>query len=277
MNYLSLIFRIAAVLSAMIACILFFVLEGRVKEKGKEVFQLQTQLQTLTNENESASLEIAELEEKLAAKNKLVNEAKTKTEETKAEMVIEMQENQRVQNNLIESQRKIEQLEETTNRLRKELVNAENFAATASQESIIAQLSDRVEELTVANTELRDKIRAMDSTALDDVSEDDLAESTDKKSDSMLSDAEKLTVDEISAIKEETRVASLSISNGIIVLTMKKELDLKPGTVITLAKNPETIAKVKIININGSLAIANILPGSSLDDLAKNDLVKIVR
>ena len=54
-------------------------------------------------------------------------------------------------------------------------------------------------------------------------------------------------------------------------------MKLKPNMTIKLVKDAEVIAQVKIININGTLAIASILPGAKLDNLSKGDIVKILR
>ena len=261
MSYLSLIFRIIAFFSAAVACILYFLTVDKVEEKEKEVLKIQAELQSFIDRNDSVSLEIGELQKKLAVKAKLVDEAKIQVEEAKAELVAEMQEGQRIQNKLIESQKEVSQLEETITRLRKELLNAEDMYAASSQEGVIAQLSDRIEELTTANNQLKDKILALEKST----------------GTPAQSDVQKLTPDEIDAIEEETKIASLSKANGIIVLNADEKLNLKPGTLVKLINRSKVVAEIKVININGSLAIANILPGAQLDELSKGDTVKILR
>ncbi len=277
MNYLSLILRIVAILSAAITVVLYFSLKGKVEEKETELLTLRTEFQTLTDKSESANLEIAELEEELSASLALADEVTAQVEATKAEMFAKMQENQRVQSELTAARMKTSQLEATALRLRQELVNAERVAAAASQESVIAQLGERVEELTVANTALREQIRGSESFTK---SSDPVALDTDESGNSLDSAPpiiQKLTPKQLKAIKEETKIASLSTANGLIVLNTDEDLQLTPGTIITLVKDSEAVAKVKIINTNGSLAIANILPGSQLDGVSKGDTVKILR
>ena len=245
--------------------------------KEKELSRVQSELRTLVDKNESASLEIAELREKLTAGSQLVEESKVKIEETKAEMVAEMQENQRMQNELIETQLKVTELEEVVNRLRKELLNTENVFAATSKEGVIAQLSERIEELTAENSKLRDEIRVV-KPVTKDTDSSSIADQTDtNRVDSTQFTVQKLTSEEVSAIEEETKIASLSVANGIIVLNADKKLNLEIGTVIKLVKDSKAIAQVKVININGSLAIASVLPGAKLDDLSKGDTVKILR
>ncbi len=275
MNYLSLILRIFAILAAITAGVLYFLLEGKLDEKGKKLAQVQAELQVLLDENETADLEISELREDLTKENKLIEEANTQLEEAKAKLVAEMQESQRVQKELIETQQKVTQHEETITRLRQELVNAESLFAANSQESLIAQLQERIEELTAANSLLRDKIK---TSATPD--EKDSPVDTKPKVSTTVSEpftVRTLSADEVASIKEETKIASLSIENGIIVLDAAEQPNLKPGTTIDLVKASKVIARVKIVNINGSLAIAYIRPGADLNDLSRGDTVKILR
>lgn len=275
MNYLSLTLRIVAILAAIAAGFLYFLSEGTLDEKETELAQIRAELQALLDTNELTNLDVSELQEKLTVETKLVEETKIQLEEAQAELVAEMQESQSVQNKLIETQRKVIQLEETTNRLREELINTENLFAAASKESLIAQLNERIEKLTVTNVQLRGKTQA--STSLTDDDAAVYTEPTTGTTGPTQFTAQTLTSDELSAIKEETKIASLSTANGIIVLDAGKKLNLAPGTTINLVKGSETIAQVEIININGSLAIGNIRPGAKLDDLSKGDTVKILR
>ena len=150
---------IVAILGAIIAGVLYFLSADRLVDKEEKIVQMQAELQLLLDKNESADLEIAELQEILTGQTKLVEEADVRMEEDRAKLVVEMQESQRTQKKLIEAQKKITQLEETTTRLREELVNAENLFAAASQESLIAQLKERISELATSNAQLRNEMK----------------------------------------------------------------------------------------------------------------------
>lgn len=275
MNFLSLTFRIIAILSAGIAGTLYFLTADKIEEKDKEIARVRSELQTLIDKNENMSLEVSEFQEKLLENTKLTEEAQIKVEEAKAELIAEMQENQRLQNKIIDTQRQISRLEETTNRLREELLNAENESANASQEGVIAQLSDRIEELMRENEKLKDEISTLKGPTGDIASNADL-DSTNVVELTPFS-VRTLTLDEANAIKDKTSVASLSAENGIIVLNAGPKLNFNPGLVVELVKGLEVIARVKVINTKDSLAIANILPGAKLDGLSKGDTVKILR
>lgn len=276
MNYLSLILRIVAILGAIVAGALYFLSADRLGNKEEKIVQMQAELQLLLDKNESADLEIAELQENLIAKTKLVEEAEVKLEEDRAKLVVEMQESQRTQKKLIEAQKEITQLEEMTTRLRKELINAENLFAAASQESLIAQLKERIGELATSNAQLRDQMKTLATPSNDEDSSID-PEAETKTTGPYKFGFKKLTPEKVNAIKEETKIASLSIANGIIVLNTDKQLNLVPGETINLVKATEIIAQVEIININGPLAIAYIKPGAKLNGLSKDDIVKILR
>ena len=275
MNYLSLILRIVAILAAIAAGMLYLLLAGKLDEKEKKLAQVQTELQILLDKNETADLEISELQEDLTEENKLIEEANIKLEEAKAKLVAEMQESQRVQKKLIETQQKVTQQEETITRLRQELVNAESLFAAASQENLVAQLEERIEELTAANSQLRDEIKTSTLPSKEDSPVD--TESKTNVTPSEQFTVRTLTADEANSIKEEAKIASLRTENGIIVLDSGEQTSLETGTTVDLAKASTVIARVKIINVNGSLAIAYIRPGANLSDLSKGDTVKILR
>lgn len=275
LSYLPFVLRIAAILSAATACTLYFLSKGTVDEKEKEIRQVRAELQILSDKNESADLEIISLQEALTEQNKLAEDAKIQLEEAKAQTVVEIQESKRLQKRLIEAMKKTQILEETANRLRRELIDAEEMFVNASQEGLIAQLNERIEELIVENTRLKKQIKSLEpAVELDDpatpelnTSEENLVQFT----------VQKLSKAEFNALNEATKIASISTENGILVLNADPTLKLKPGMTIKLAKDAEVIAQVKIININGTLAIANILPGAKLDNLSKGDTVKILR
>ena len=275
LSYLPLVLRITAILSAATACTLYFLSKGKVDEKDKEIEQVRAELQILYDKNESAYLEITSLQEALTEQSKLAEDNKIQLAEAKAQTVAEIQESKRLQERLIEAMKKNQLLEETANRLRKELINAEEMFVKTSQEGLIAQLNERIEELTANNTQLEGKIKQLESS----MKFDDLTtpEPTTSEETSVRFTVQKLTKDEFNALNEETKIASISTENGILVLNADPALKLKPNMTIKLVKNAEVIAQIKIININGTLAIASILPGAKLDDLSKGNTVKILR
>lgn len=282
LHYFPFALRTIAILSAIIACGLYFLLEGKLQEKDQSLKQIRMELGALKDENESANLEIASLQEQLAEEKQLTEASGIAVEEAEAQLAAERQESQRLQDKLNETVAKTNQLEETANRLRRELVSTENSFASNSQESVIAQLSERVEELTQANIELEDKIKALPNSSsfaseTENPAPAEQATLASKTADPAPTEPATLTADEVEAIEEETKIASISAANGIIVLDADPDLNLKSGMQISLIKNAKVAAKVKIININGTLAIANILPGANMDSLSKGEIVKILR
>lgn len=275
LSYLPLVLRITAILSAVTACALYFLSKGTVDEKEKEIGQVRAELQILSDKNESADLEITSLQEALTKQSKLAEDAKIQLEEAKAQTVAEIQESKRLQKRLIEAMKKTQLLEETANRLRKEMIDAEDMFANVSQEGLIAQLNERIEELTAENNRLKKQIKPLEpSVELDDPV---TPEPNTSRENPVQFTVQKLSKAEFNALNEETKIASISTENGILVLNANPTLKLKPGMTIKLAKEAEVIAQIKIINISGTLAIANILPGAKLDNLAKGDTVKILR
>ena len=270
MKLLSLILRIVAIIASIAACTLYFLSEDKLEEQKQEIAQVRVQLQALSDEKETAILEAASLREKLSANASLLEEGNSQVEEVQAELAAAKQESIRLKNKLEKAEREFSNLKASTDRLRSELINAEESLAAASQEGLIAQLNERIEKLTSTNNQLREEIRMLvdgQSGPLVNADENAVPKFT----------VQTLSPNQARRIKEETKIASLSISNGIVVLDAKSELDLEPGSTIQLVKGLEILAEVKIVNLNDSLAIANILPGAKLEGLAKGDVVKILR
>ena len=78
-------------------------------------------------------------------------------------------------------------------------------------------------------------------------------------------------------IAENVTIASVSSSDGILILEAAPELGLAPGMDVTLIQNLEALGKVRVAQINNNLAVANILPGTSSHRLNEGAVVDILR
>jgi len=264
MNYLSIILRIISILAAIAACWLYYISKDKLEEQKKETQRVQAQLQSSLEDNEVITLELSSLKKEAEENTIISKESISKLEEVRAELSAEKKERNSIQAQLNKIKRENNDLNEKAALLSKELINTERKLADKSQESEIAQLSERVEELMAANAQLSQKLKGSEI-------------SPDISSIQASTDISKLSPDELSQITEETKIASLSLSNGIVVLETDETLDFQIGSILQLVKDSGVIAKVKIVNVNETLAIADVLPGARPEELIKGDTVKILR
>lgn len=288
MNYLSLILRFFAIAAAIVAAFLYFSLRDASEATRQELIQLKKELQIVTDKNESSNLQVSKLTDKLALVNQQVVEAQIRAEESEAEMTAALQESKNTKNKFLEAQKEAAELKGTATRLRKELINSEEAAAAASKEGVIAQLSDRIEELTGVNNDLKSEIQTLESSvqvnettlantkeSSEEASKDAAANleatqnrtNTSKASDALSPDAE----------TESAIIASISKSRGLLVLnTSNPNIYLKLGSTAKVYKKSKLTATVKINNINNTLVITKKLPDSKIGDLFKGDSVEIL-
>ncbi|MFQ3270807.1 MAG: hypothetical protein ACI9A1_001126, partial [Lentimonas sp.] len=140
-------------------------------------------------------------------------------------------------------------------------------------------LTERIEELAKANDTLKQDLMAAESQS----------RNTSSRKDSSAAAAAAAARSQIAGFKPnmapaaqpasigtETTVASISTTDGIIVLNSTPELGFTAGSEITLIQDLTALGKVKITKVTEQLAIANILPGTKLK-LVAGDSVKILR
>jgi len=73
-----------------------------------------------------------------------------------------------------------------------------------------------------------------------------------------------------------TTVASISTSDGLIILDSSPELGLSIGSEVTLIKDLKALGKIRITQVTEQFAVANILVGTRLRGLSKGDTIKVM-
>jgi septal ring factor EnvC (AmiA/AmiB activator) len=278
MKSLSLILRIVAILAAAAAVALFFTSKGKLAEKQTELEQAQAVTQATKGELETANGQIASLETQLSTERKSLADTKGKLESVRSEMYTAKQEVTRTQQQLRETKSTIADLEDTATRLREDLVKTEKSLASASKESEIAELNDRIEELAKANDTLKQDLIAAEAytrsrprTAPTSRTQTGTGDYKSSFSPSMAPPVQP------ASIGTETTIASISSNDGIIVLDTTAELGLSAGSQITLVQGFKALGKIQITEVTEKFAIANILPGTSTRGLSAGATVKLLR
>lgn len=280
MKSLSLILRIVAIIAAVAAAGIFFAVQGKLTEKQAQLESSQAATKAVQAELETANGAISSLESNLGEERKAVAKAKNDIETLSSEMYTARQEVTRTQQQLRESKQEIETMAETAKELRASLLATEQSLAEASKEGEIAQLNERIKELEGANANLESDLKS--SKAISSArSSNSNQEASSSTSNGGLPKVNYPTNNspavQAASIGTKTTIASVSAANGLLVLDSTPELELNPGTEVTLIKDLTAIGKVKIISNQDNLAVANILPGAKTRQLTSGSTVNLLR
>jgi uncharacterized protein (DUF3084 family) len=278
MKNLSLILRIVAIVAAIGAAALFFLAQGKLEEKQVELEKAQAANIATQAELGTANEQVASLETRIAAERESLADTKRKLEAVRSEMYTAKQEVTRTQQQLSIAKTQALELEDTTRRLRSDLVKTEQTLASTSKEAELAQLNERISELEKANDTLKQVVSAAQVL-------DNSRRSSAQRSDNTVTAAsysQSLSASTGSAVQPasigaETTVASISLSDGILILNNRPELGLTPGVEVSLIQDLKALGKVRVNKISGNYVIANILPGTTLRSLDIGDAVKLLR
>ena len=276
MKNLSLVLRIVAILASAAAVALFFISKGKLAEKQTSLEQAQAMTQATQSELETANSKITSLGTQLSTERKSLADTKGKLESIRSEMYTAKQQVTRTQQQLKETKNTISELENTATRLRTDLVKTEESLAYASKEAELAQLDERIKELVKFNDTLKQDLLASEGLQQS-------ASTTRNPASTAIASGYQSGFTPNSAaavlpasIGAATTVASISTSDGIIILDASPELGLSVGSEITLIQDLKALGKIRIIQVNEQLAVANILPGTRLRGLSKGDTIKVM-
>ena len=274
MKNLSLILRIVAILASAAAVTLFFISKGKLAEKQTSLEQAQAVTQATQSELETANSKITSLGTQLSTERQSLADTKGKLESIRSEMYTAKQEVTRTQQQLKETKSTIAELENVATRLRSDLVKTEESLASASKEAELAQLGERIEELAKINDTLKQDLLA--SAGLQQsATPEPVSNAVARGYQSGFTPSSTVAV-QPATIGAATTVASISTSDGIIILDASPELGLSVGSEITLVQDLKALGKIRIIQVTEQLAVANILPGTRLRGLSKGDTIKVM-
>ena len=142
--------------------------------------------------------------------------------------------------------------------LQKELIETEALLVQKSNESELALLKDRIGGLLATNAKLKQEvIELKSSTSSQSPVIKKVSPQTREKTTGAFSPYT-LTVEEANQLTEETKIASIVASNGLIILKTTPLLKMQEGKNVQLVKELNVFAIVKIAEINGPHTIVNL-------------------
>ncbi|MGJ8652219.1 MAG: hypothetical protein ACSHX8_02995 [Opitutaceae bacterium] len=282
MKSLSSILRIVAIIAAIVSAALFFISQGKLKEKQAQLESAQSTTQAVRTELETANTQITSLESNLGSEREAHAEVKRNLEAMRSEMYTAKQEVTSTQQQLREAKNQIETLTDTAKRLRTELVASEQELAAASKEGEIAQLNERIAELEKANKQLESDLKAEKKAHAVNAGGMQSGSPLNNAAASMTASSYQMNSGTTAAVApasigQSTTIEALDSSNGIIILKASPELALAPGQEIKLVKDLKAVGNIQITSVSNGFAVANILSGTKTRALTVGTSVDLLR
>ena len=278
MKRLSLILRIVAILAAAAAVFLYVTSKGKLTEKQTALVKAKAATKETKSKLVTVNSKLSSAETKLSAERKSLANNKAKLESVRSEMYAAQQDATGTKQQLEEANNAIADLETTASGLRENLVKSEKALIAANRDSEFAELNDRIEEMAAANESLELKLEAAEkmSKSRQTTSPSSSGQTGAGGYHSSFSPNTTPAVQPAS-VGAETTIASISGKDGIIVLNATAELGLSAGAQITLVRDFKALAKIQIIEVTETFAVAHLLPGASARSLSVGSTVKLLR
>jgi len=262
MNSLTLVLRIVAIVGAIAAAALFFVVQGKLGDTQERLSQTQTVLASTEATLVETQNALQQTQSELKQTTNLQAQTKTTLDNVQSQLLIAQQEVNRSKNAISDMESKVAELQREKSKLSRDLVSTQEELAAASREAEIESLNSRIDELEKKNNEL-----AMDLEAKEAIAEAVAAQKNQGGSKNLgqidtTIRSLSLGGEPIKRIRLETTVNSVSQADGMVVLDKTPELELSAGQTVILVQNLQSVGKVQIQTVTDTYAIANILPGS---------------
>lgn len=178
MNILSLVLRILSLAGAIVAGAVFFLTQGKLANKQKDLEIAQKSATVAQTELELLSSEMKELRTAHEQKQVLSADLKQKLEAIRSEMYTAQMEAKRTQEELDEAKKTINEFKTITKDLRAELIQTEQLITNVDKEAEIEQLNRRIADLETSNATLKNLLSKKESKPAQISSSDDRALST---------------------------------------------------------------------------------------------------
>jgi multidrug efflux pump subunit AcrA (membrane-fusion protein) len=176
---------------------------------------------------------------------------------------------------LEQSRSEVAELEETTRKLRNDLVDTEKrLAQSEDAKAELENMQARVRNLEAERENLQTELEIAKSRG----STAGLIEETAGGAPSRGAVGKSFrNSDELTRLSAETKVKSISAENGLIVLETSPEMGLAAGQKVSLISNLQALATLEIAEVKDSMAVANILPGGRTTSIGPGSKVQLFR
>lgn len=267
MKSLSLILRIFAIIAAICASVLFFIAQGKLKEKESELTKSIEAQNDMQIELSTANDEILLLNKNLLQSRTDLASSKGALDSLRSEMFTAKQEITRNQTQIKQAQNEINNLQVDLKNARSKLIQAEREMAAIDQSDELSALSDRVEELEEEKLGLELALKSTQSKNPKPI----------EKSNRMPTASKSISKNAHGILGEELTIATASPKSGIIVLNPAPGVSLSIGDKLDLVNDYKSIAKVELTKITNNYIVANIMPGANNKELNPGTVVRILR
>lgn len=271
MNTVSLVLRIVAIIAGITAGALFFVSQGKLKDKHEQLVATQDELSKTTTSRDEAKAEAAALNGKLKTAERQGERLTTQLDTARTEADTTRRELNSAKSKLDTANDKIASLNTSVTDLNSKLSKAEQDVLAADKTEELAALNERIAALTTENTTIKDELNVAESKLKS------YTAGREEKAPSVLTNYNTTEAVRSAKLADNVTIASVNSSNGIVVLDAAPELGLAPGMNVTLIQDLKALGRVRVAKVDDNFAVANILPGTSASRLKEGSVVDILR
>ncbi|MGB0257330.1 MAG: hypothetical protein ACPGES_01645 [Coraliomargarita sp.] len=270
MNAVSLVLRIVAIIAGIAAGALFFMSQGKLKEKHSQLTSAQSTLATTTTQLNETKAQVVEVSGKLKTSEREAERLSTQLGTARSDLDITRIELNTTKESLNSANSQISGLEERVEKLNVDVQTANDALIAADKTEELAALNEKVAALTTENANIKDELNVASSKLKS------YAAGREQNAKPQLS---LNTTEAVRSAKlaDNVTIASVDSSNGIVVLDAAPDLGLAPGMNVTLIKDLKALGRVRVAKIDNNFAVANILPGTSASRLKAGAVVDILR
>ncbi len=270
MNTVSLVLRVVAIIAGISAGALFFVSQGKLKDKHTQLVSTQGTLAATTTELNDTKAEVVDVTGKLKTSQRQAERLTTQLDTARDEADTTRRELSSTKDQLSNANNEITTLEERVNKLNIDVETANDALIAADKTDELNALNEKVAALTTENQNIKDELN---------VAESKLKSYTAGREQKATPSLALNTTEAVRSAKlaDNVTIASVNSGNGIVVLEAAPELGLAPGMNVTLIQDLEALGKVRVAKVDNNLAVANILPGTSASRLKAGAIVDILR
>ena len=301
MNSLSIVLRITAILAAVVAVGLYFLSSSQLSDakRALEAAEDRANLAALDVEDSEDALE--ELSAQIADLEDENDEALDRVDTLEAELTIARQEVVRQRQAVEQAKNEAREASQREVAAKEALLTSEEELTAANQDAEVRDLTSRIASLEENNESLQSSLeqarirvatletetagseassrptnrRGFPSTRYSAYSSN--VESGINRLNSRARDPEVASGLEAGSLLSVTTIESVDSAAGIVALANNGDLNLATGVELSLIQNLNAIARVRVSQSTDTLAIANILPGSTPNRLVPGTSVNLLQ
>lgn len=266
------IFSGVALVAALVAIVLYFLVQGKLAEKQEQLEATQTNLAETESALSNAERRVAELESEVKELEGELTDANDEVRRAKAQFAQARSNISDLQNDLRSAQDKVTDLQTNNEELRREIKDLVTDQPQIDVEEIdnLRRDKERFQERIADLEQEIDRLKSQGVRVAGDTAGNTLGSAGIRTADQTGSDGTPSGLDTATVVQANS-------SRGLLVLDRGGQDGLEAGETLRLAKGLDRPITVRINRVQPSMSVAAILPGQFSGSFQAGDQVKILQ